>query len=134
MIFLKKITATKKVISIVLSLYCCFSQMNTYAETKIDSYESQIIETLNELLSSTPEYLGTVTEVVGLEESYKIPVRAIQPQPKRHITFMTYMAADNNLAYFAKKNLDQQAQIGSNNLINIVTELDTRIIGKSKGN
>ncbi len=132
MVFLKKIIATKKIISILFGLCFCLNQMNIYAESKSNDYESQIVETLNELLLPTPEYISTVTEIVSLEESYNVSVRAIQPQPKKHITFMTYMAADNNLAFFARKNLDQQAQIGSNNLINIVTELDTRLSGNQK--
>ncbi len=42
-------------------------------------------------------------------------------------TILTYMAADNDLAPYARKNLKQQADVGSNNRINIVTQLDTRI-------
>ncbi|MGE0206454.1 MAG: clostripain-related cysteine peptidase [Candidatus Babeliales bacterium] len=47
-------------------------------------------------------------------------------------TFITYMAADNDLAPFARKNLKQQADVGSTQYINIVTQLDTRIAGNKK--
>lgn len=47
-------------------------------------------------------------------------------------TFITYMAADNDLAPFARKNLSQQAAIGSSDNINIVVHLDTRIPGNRK--
>jgi hypothetical protein len=42
-------------------------------------------------------------------------------------TFITYMAADNDLAPFARKNLKQEMEIGSTPFINVVTQLDTRI-------
>ncbi|OQA33870.1 MAG: Clostripain family protein [Candidatus Dependentiae bacterium ADurb.Bin331] len=54
-------------------------------------------------------------------------------QQSKHVTaqkewtILTYMAADNDLAPYARKNLKQQADVGSNERINIVTQLDTRI-------
>lgn len=51
---------------------------------------------------------------------------------KKQWTFITYMAADNDLAPFARRNLKQQADIGSNEYINIVTQLDTRVAGNKK--
>jgi hypothetical protein len=53
----------------------------------------------------------------------------------RHIkewTFITYMAADNDLAHFARRNLVQQTAYGSNEMVNIVTQLDTRAEGNKK--
>ncbi len=47
-------------------------------------------------------------------------------------TIITYMAADNDLAPFARRNLKQQADVGSNDRVNIVTQLDTRINGNIK--
>lgn len=46
--------------------------------------------------------------------------------PVKDWTFITYMAADNDLAQFSRKNLIQQASIGSNKNINIVVHLDTK--------
>lgn len=52
--------------------------------------------------------------------------------PIKDWTIITYMAADNDLAPFARKNLRQQADIGSTSYINIVTQLDTRVAGNIK--
>jgi Clostripain family len=54
------------------------------------------------------------------------------PKNKKKWTFITYMAADNDLSPFARKNLKQQADVGSNDTINIVTQLDTRVAGNKK--
>lgn len=109
--------------------------------------ENQVSGAVQELLAEKSEIQPDITdiikalatntqqppEIVDPEEDIPLATRStMQVQPKKHITFLTYMAADNNLAYFAKKNLDQQAQIGSNNLLNIVTELDTRLAGNKK--
>ena len=45
--------------------------------------------------------------------------------PKKSLTFMVYMAADNNLHYFAWKNIKQLEAIGSNNNMNIVVQINT---------
>lgn len=45
--------------------------------------------------------------------------------PKKPLTFMVYMAADNDLHYFAWKNLKQLEAIGSNENVNIVVQLNT---------
>lgn len=53
------------------------------------------------------------------------------PQEKEW-TFITYMAADNDLAHFARRNLVQQTAIGSSATVNVVTQLDTRMEGNKK--
>ena len=93
--------------------------------------EDQILETLSELISPTQDSIKTAS-IINYQEAENRYARYSEPRPKKHITFLTYMAADNNLAFFARKNLDQQAMIGSNNLINIVTELDTRLPNNQK--
>lgn len=45
-------------------------------------------------------------------------------QPKKPWTFLVYMAADNDLYPFAKRNLAQMKQVGSNENINILVHLD----------
>ena len=44
--------------------------------------------------------------------------------PTKPLTFMVYMAADNDLHYFAWKNLKQLELIGSNENVNIVVQLN----------
>src|SRR5260221_2814251 len=51
-------------------------------------------------------------------------------QQKR--TIMIYMAADNDLRPFAARNIQQMANIGSNQNITIVVHLDIRISGNKK--
>lgn len=47
-------------------------------------------------------------------------------------TFIVYIAADNDLRGFAARNIKQMAEIGSNNNINILVQLDIRITGNKK--
>lgn len=69
----------------------------------------------------------------------KLPEKVIQDTKtnkqakiRKKYTIITYMAADNDLAPFARKNLKQQADVGSTPYINVVTQLDTRIAGNKK--
>ncbi len=48
----------------------------------------------------------------------------LQSQPMKEWTFAVYIAADNDLNYFAGKNLDDMAKVGSNHILNIVAHLD----------
>ncbi len=45
-------------------------------------------------------------------------------QPKKSMTCLTYMANDNDLDYFAKKNLEDMKKIGSSDFINILVQMD----------
>jgi hypothetical protein len=78
----------------------------------------------NEPFSPSPE---TIISGTSLEETY-----THQRAYVKDWTFITYMAADNDLAPFARKNLKQQMEVGSTPHINIVTQLDTRIGRKVK--
>lgn len=49
-----------------------------------------------------------------------------------HTTFIVYMAADNDLRVFAARNINQMAEIGSNEHIHIVIHLDIKITGNKK--
>ncbi len=51
---------------------------------------------------------------------------------KAKLTFIIYMAADNDLKSFAARNIKQMAAIGSNKYIHIVVHLDIRIAGNKK--
>src|SRR5579871_1096846 len=53
------------------------------------------------------------------------------PHPKEW-TVIVYMSADNDLRSFAARNIKQMAVIGSNDLINILVQLDIRITGNKK--
>lgn len=59
------------------------------------------------------------------------PHRAISPQ-QAHTTVIVYMAADNDLSAFARRNIDQMASIGSNENLNIAIHLDIKIAGNKK--
>jgi len=47
-----------------------------------------------------------------------------ETNPSTHTLFLVYMAADNNLHYFAWSNIKQMATIGSNNNVKIVIQLN----------
>lgn len=72
-----------------------------------------------------PNFSGLNPEIIAYFKNIKSPTRA----PKKW-TFMVYMAADNDLHYFAWKNIQQMERIGSNNQLNIVLQVNER--GKKK--
>lgn len=59
----------------------------------------------------------------------KKKIKANKPHKR---TIMIYMAADNDLRPFAARNIQQMANIGSNENITIVVHLDIRISGNKK--
>lgn len=61
-------------------------------------------------------------EQYEIEENDPIDTRSIVA--KKPWTLMIYMAADNDLSYFAWKNLKQMELIGSNHNINIIVQLN----------
>ena len=69
------------------------------------------------------EELSQLIEESKKEEEGTSPIRGIQT--KKPVTFMVYIAADNDLHYFAWKNIKQMELIGSNENINIVIQLNT---------
>ena len=52
-------------------------------------------------------------------------------EPFKKLTFLCYIAADNDLAPFADRNLEQMATVGTNENINIIVHLDIRKKGDS---
>lgn len=64
-------------------------------------------------------------------DALPLKTRDIAISPKNW-TFIVYIAADNDLRSFAARNIKQMAQIGSNQFINIVVQLDIRITGNKK--
>lgn len=67
---------------------------------------------------------STAQEIPEETSSYHEPLCTKKTELKE-ITVMTYMSAKNDLAFFARGNLSQQADVGSNDMMNIVTQLDT---------
>lgn len=86
-------------------------------------------ERIDERLISKEEILELIAQAQYEEEHHPIneadlaEIRSINP--KKPWTIIIYMAADNDLHYFAWKNLKQMEQIGSNENINIIVQLNT---------
>lgn len=53
-------------------------------------------------------------------------------QPQKPWTFLVYIAADNDLRFFATNNIKQMTEIGSTEYVNILVHLDIRITGNQK--
>lgn len=88
------------------------------AETRID-----------ERLFSKEELLCLIKQAQHEESNDQISPEDLQElrsiNPKKEWTVIVYMAADNDLHPFAWKNLKQMEQIGSNENINIIVQLNT---------
>lgn len=94
------------------------------------SIYADIPHRLDERLISKEEILSLISEAQKEEETYRnlneedlSEIRGVNP--KKSWTIIVYMAADNDLHYFAWKNLKQMEQIGSNENINIIVQLNT---------
>ena len=82
-------------------------------------------ETVMKLLKNKRMILFYILLAVNVSDELKATATQFR-MPQKEWTFITYMAADNDLAQFSRKNLIQQASIGSNSHINIVVHLDTK--------
>lgn len=80
--------------------------------------ENELLELIKESQKEDTFFCNTEISPEDLGE-----IRAINP--KKPMTFMVFMAADNDLHYFAWKNIKQMEMIGSNENINIVVQLNT---------
>lgn len=87
---------------------------------------------LHEIITFTAPELKMTTTLMDYETTNSCLENTKAVKIKKDWTFITYMAADNDLAPFARRNLKQQTDVGSNKYINIVTQLDTRIPGNKK--
>src|ERR1700722_4247747 len=61
-----------------------------------------------------------------------IPRQEIKALSPKDWTVIVYMSADNDLKIFSARNIKQLAQIGSNQFVNIVVQLDIRLTGNQK--
>ncbi len=83
----------------------------------------------DERLITKEEIIELITEAQKEELSYSIQesdlseIRSVNP--KKSWTVIIYMAADNDLHYFAWKNLKQMEQVGSNENMTIIVQLNT---------
>jgi len=101
-------------LSIILTVYSIGHVIHAQRDERFITQED-----LQELISETQkEQCGIELSSDDLQE-----IRSINP--KASWTFIVYMAADNNLHYFAWKNLKQMEQIGSNENVSIVVQLNT---------
>lgn len=104
---------------IVLNLFIGFSFLSG------ESFSQRF----DERLMSEEEMLEILTEIQKEEKTRSVDfddlhlIRSINP--KKAMTIVIYMAADNNLHYFAWKNIKQMELIGSNNNINIIVQINT---------
>lgn len=101
----------KKIMSVMR--YACFLFFTSQICAK-----DQIIPDIDEL-----------DEISNLQENIH---RYSKNTPKKDWTFIVYIAADNDLRGFAARNIKQMADVGSNNNLNIVAQLDIRITGNKK--
>lgn len=84
------------------------------------------------LLLATPFQHTQTKDPVSKKEIFYVD-EAYNSQTKKPWTFIVYMAADNDLFYFTKRNLDDMKKAGSNGNLNIVVQMDpTGISGKTK--
>lgn len=101
-------------------IFLCLSYLHVDAK--------EILPYSDSLLMSEQELLNLVQESKKDDE---LLLRDYEPDMsesrsfKKPLTFMVFIAADNDLHYFAWKNIKQMEAIGSNNNINIVIQLNT---------
>ena len=72
---------------------------------------------------SSVNLTATIIDVATqTEATEKNATRAL---PKKHMTFIVFIAADNDLSYFSWHNIEQMKKIGSNQHINIVVQINS---------
>jgi hypothetical protein len=112
---LKKGSLMKKKI-IFLSLLLLAQSTKTHQETITDSdYLDIATNRANTSLSTTSNH----SDETLCSNKAPFPIN-----PKKHTTVFIYMADDNDLHYFAKKNLEDMKKIGSTPFLNIVVQVD----------
>ncbi len=132
---LKKITQiSKQTMRCFLIFFCCtngiiYTETNNFAHSIKDEsvYQKCFCDFCQEICKTSSV------------KTYKLHVAKKKSNKKKHKarilnkrTIMIYMAADNDLRPFAARNIQQMANIGSNQNITIVVHLDIRISGNKK--
>ena len=113
-----KPTITKFQISSILRIGLFIINLTSPLYTRFDDRLITKEEILDLITEAKKEELCNTIQETDLFE-----IRSINP--KKSWTIIIYMAADNDLHYFAWKNLKQMEQIGSNDNINIIVQLNT---------
>lgn len=89
-------------------------------------------------ISTISEYIeNSFEESTSLEDSNFVKTpnptrRRATKNKKKPWTFVVYMSADNDLHNFAARNIKQLAELGSNQYINILVQIDIKIAGNVK--
>lgn len=136
---LNKILQFIRLISIYAFIIACLITENIYTKTDplIATHDAQI------LTSDNKEHefcFCDFCQEIGKTniKTYKVYLSKTRPHKKKtktnnnKRTIMIYMAADNDLRPFAARNIQQIANIGSNQYVTIVVHLDIRITGNKK--
>jgi len=98
--------------SIAITLLISFSILSTAHQQNVRQFH----QLLAEQIKTIPDDFRVITENQHITRGL--------PQETAHTLFMVYMAADNNLHYFAWNNIKQMASIGSNKNLKIVVQLN----------
>lgn len=82
-----------------------------------------VLSVLFSIQSNTPHQDVSIDN--NSTDEIHLPNRGLFPiNQKKHTTVFIYMADDNDLHYFAKKNLEDMKKIGSTPFLNIVVQVD----------
>jgi hypothetical protein len=107
---------------------CPENIQNEYETTSC--YEKNSVAPINDFTNSPLSQL--FRELDGIEVVSHPEGLTRIARHKKKWTIMVYMAADNDLAPFARRNLVQLSSIGSNSGLNILCHLDARMNGKKQ--
>ena len=133
---LNKIVQLIRLISTCALIALCFVGHNTYTKTNKKNYSIDNDSVYQSCFCDFCEEIRQTSSVKTYKTcSYKkISHRKKNNQVKNRNkrTIMIYMAADNDLRPFAARNIQQMANIGSNDNITVVVHLDIRITGNKK--
>lgn len=104
------------------SFLCLCLAFYTHNSSAIPRLDPRLIseEELQQLIDESKKEEGRPSV-----EDFSEPAETRKISPQKPITFMVYIAADNDLHYFAWKNIKQMELVGSNENINIVIQLNT---------
>jgi hypothetical protein len=98
--------------TIITGLLACFCLSSTTHQKNVRDFHIL----LDEQIKHTPKQFSVVRQQAHITRNTK--------NADNHTLFMTYMAADNNLHYFAWSNIKQMAAVGSNQNVTIVVQLN----------
>jgi hypothetical protein len=92
---------------------------------------AQLAKIILAICCTTTQFFFAIN-VNDFEETQFLHKAASKSLAKKDWTFIVYIAADNDLRGFAARNIKQMAEVGSNDHLNILVQLDIRITGNKK--